>query len=243
MSRRLAAVAVVLVAALGVVGGPAPLVAADLPPLEHDPDDVRDTADEVMARPEFAEQKGILQRILDWVSDRLDDLFGNRQRDVGTPRLNLGGLGTLLGWILVIAMLVVAVFLVVRFVRFGRLGRRPRTEPEVEVDEETPRSPLDQVTGDADTLEAAGRWREAMVVRYRDLVGGLVDARVLEPIPGRTSGEYRDEVADLVPTVADPFDDATELFERAWYGNLPTGPDESRRFRRAADTILEGARR
>jgi hypothetical protein len=131
----------------------------------------------------------------------------------------------------------------VRFVRFGGLGRRRRTEPEVEVDEETPRSPFDEVTGDADTLEAAGRWREAIVVRYRDLVGGLVDARVLEPIPGRTSGEYRDEVADSVPTVADPFDDATELFERAWYGNLPTGLDESRRFRRAADTVLEAARR
>jgi hypothetical protein len=246
LRRRLAmaAVAVALVAGVGVVGGPAPFVAADLPPLEHDPDDVRDTADEVMSRPEFAEQEGLLQRIVNWIRDRLDDLFGDRQQpDPGAPRLNPGGLGTLLGWILVVALLVVAVFLVVRFVRFGRLGRRRKAEPDIDVEEEAPTNPLDEITGDADTLEAAGRWREAMVVRYRDLVGDLVDARILEPIPGRTSGEYRDELAGSVPAVADPFDDATELFERAWYGNLPTGVEESRRFQDAAGSVLAGTRR
>jgi hypothetical protein len=41
-----------------------------------------------------------------------------------------------------------------------------------------------------------------------------------------------------MPEVAEAFDDAADLFDRAWYGDLPTGPDEAARFRSDAEQVL-----
>ncbi|MGH9244677.1 MAG: DUF4129 domain-containing protein [Acidimicrobiales bacterium] len=215
-------------------------VRGELPPLEHDADEVRDTADDVLARPEFQEQKGLLPRFFEWLADLLDFDPPDRRRTPGSG-FSVGPAGTIIGWVLIVVLLVLAGYLVARFLRLRRFGRPPPDEPDVEIDEEE--KTADQWRGDAETLEAAGRWREAMLARYRGLVRRLVEAGVLEPIPGRTSGEYRDELAARLPAVADPFDNATDLFEDAWYGNLPTGPDESSRFRHAAERVLEGSSR
>ena len=58
----------------------------------------------------------------------------------------------------------------------------------------------------------------------------------------RTAGEYRAEVAETVPGVASEFAGATELFERAWYGNRPTGADEAAHFRDLETRVLTGTR-
>jgi Domain of unknown function (DUF4129) len=50
-------------------------------------------------------------------------------------------------------------------------------------------------------------------------------------------------VAEAAPAVAAPFSGATELFERAWYGDRPTGRDEADRFRGLADEVLTGVGR
>ena len=42
-----------------------------------------------------------------------------------------------------------------------------------------------------------------------------------------------------MPEAGAAFGGASELFERAWYGNRPTGPTESERFRALADQVLE----
>jgi Domain of unknown function (DUF4129) len=208
-----------------------------LPPPEVSSEEARRAADEVLARPEFQEQEGVLQRVVEWLRDLLS--FGRPQEPPEPGTVDLGWLGSLLGWLLVLALIGLAVFLIVRYIRFGRGRRRPEPEDAVDVEEEE-RSAAEW-QGDADELEAAGRWKEAMVARYQGLVLGLVERSVLQPVPGRTSGEYGDDVAEVLPEVTEPFDEATELFERAWYGDLPTGPDESARFRAAAARVLEEA--
>jgi Domain of unknown function (DUF4129) len=210
-----------------------------LPPPEVSAEEAGRTADEVLARPEFQEQEGLLQRFINWLRDLLS--FDRPQEPPEPGSVDLSWLGSLLGWLLVLALLGLAVFLVIRYIRFGGKRRGPEPEDDVEVEEEE-RSAVDW-QGDADALEAAGRWKEAMVARYQSLVRGLVERSVLQPVPGRTAGEYGDDVAGVLPEVTEPFDEATELFERAWYGDLPTGPDESARFRSAAARVLEEAGR
>ena len=204
-----------------------------------DPETARQKADEVLGRPEFEVQKGLIQRFFEWLGDVLDFRPPGTGGGAGGA-LDLGWFGSLIGWVLVFALLGLAVFLALRFVRLRR--RRPPSDaaPDLEVDpDET--SPSER-RGDAEALEAAGRWREAMLARYRGRVRTLVDSGVLAPIPGRTAGEYSDDVAQVLPEVAAPFDDATDLFERAWYGDMPTGPDESARFQEAAGRVLAGSK-
>jgi hypothetical protein len=212
-----------------------------LPPPEHGADEAREAADEVLARPEFAERKGLLQRFFEWLGNLLD--FEPETPETADPgSVDLSWLGSLLGWLVIIALVGLAAFLIIRFVRFRRGRRVPQDAgPDVSVEEEEKSAAAWQ--GDAEALEAQGRWREAMLARYQALVRGLVESQVLEPIPGRTAGEYSDDIALGLPAAAEPFDDATELFERAWYGDLPTGPDESARFRDDARHVLEVAAR
>jgi hypothetical protein len=86
---------------------------------------------------------------------------------------------------------------------------------------------------DAEKAEADGEWKLAMRARYRWLLGELIDRQLLVNVPGRTPGEYRTDLARIRPDQATALATATDLFERAWYGNEPTGPDENRQFDRA----------
>ena len=96
---------------------------------------------------------------------------------------------------------------------------------------------------DAESAERAGQWRLALRCRYRALVAELADKGLVEEVAGRTAGEYRAEMAGAAPGVAAPFAGATELFERAWYGDRPTGREEADRFRGLADEVLAGVGR
>ncbi len=138
-----------------------------------DPETARQKADEVLGRPEFEVQKGLIQRFFEWLGDVLDFRPPGTGGGAGGA-LDLGWFGSLIGWVLVFALLGLAV--------------------------------------------------------------------LLAPSPGRTAGEYSDHVAQVLPEVAAPFDDATDLFERAWYGDMPTGPDESARFQEAAGRVLAGSK-
>jgi hypothetical protein len=56
-------------------------------------------------------------------------------------------------------------------------------------------------------------------------VGDLVDADLLPDIPGRTAGEYRQDVHRDLPQFGEPFDAATDLFEPVWYSGLAATSD------------------
>jgi hypothetical protein len=208
-----------------------------LHPGQTDPETARETADEVMSRPEFDVQQGLFGRVAEWLRELLD--FQPPEPDAGGGTLDLGWLGSLLGWVVILALLGLAAFLLFRYVRLRRRGERVDDAEELQVEDATP---LREKRSDAEALEAAGRWREAMLARYRDLVEALIADGRLAPVPGRTAGEYSDDLAAVLPQLAAPFDDATELFERAWYGNLPTGHQESAEFQEAAGRVLAGSR-
>lgn len=195
------------------------------------PDEARRSAEEILSRPEFQEPpKSIPDRVLEWISARLADLFVN---------LASGGTGSLLTW------LVLAVFAgIVGFIAY-RVVRTLRPDPLVrrhEVDGRPDRTPADW-RAEAARFEAAGSWKAALRARYRALVGDLVARGVVRDVPGRTTGEYRREVSVEAPTVSDDFAAASALFEAAWYGDVATGPEENERFRALSDSVVADLRR
>jgi hypothetical protein len=74
-------------------------------------------------------------------------------------------------------------------------------------------------------------------------VAALADAGIVEEVPGRTAGEYRQEVGSAVPEARADFDGASEVFERVWYGDEPGGRDAVDRVRELSGRVLEAARR
>ncbi len=180
-------------------------------------EEVRQLADEILARPEFAQpEPNLLERVRSW----FEDLIGRILEAAFS-----GGAGSLVGW----AVLLVAVAAIIWFVT--RLGRTVQVDRRVgiRVEEIHRRTPAGW-RAEAEELEASGAWKLALRCRYRALVGDLIAAGLLEDVPGRTTGEYRRDLVVRAPDRSPAFAEATELFELAWYADRVTGPEEARRF-------------
>jgi hypothetical protein len=201
---------------------------AGLPPAEVPVEEADRRADEILSRPEFDEpSKSIFESVSDWVRERIAEFLSN---------LSGGGAGSVFTWVVLGLFVVVIVVVIVRVARTAQ--RDPGIVPVLAKEQ---RRRAADWRAEAERLEQQGDWRGALRARYRYLVTALVEREVLRDIPGRTTGEYRREVADRAPGVSGEFAGASELFERAWYGNAATGPDEARRFDELSEQVTRGA--
>jgi hypothetical protein len=216
-------------AALAVSWGAPSVGAQELPPPQADPAQVREQADDILSQAEYEGAKPtVIDRIRTWIADRVQSVLQRgTEQAAGTP---------LFGYAILAAGLAGIVYLLYRWLR------RVQADPTVEAAEAEPAEhsfhPGDWRAA-AERFEAEGEWKEALRCRYRVLVSELVDREVVGDVPGRTAGEYRREVADGFPAAAPPFDDASDLFELAWYADAPTGPEENRRIRTLTDDVVE----
>jgi Domain of unknown function (DUF4129) len=197
----------------------------------HDPDEVRRTADEILSRPQYQQDSGdsLIEQIDRWLEELLEGFGGGGGTQVPS----------FVSWLVLGVLLALIVALVVWAVRSGGWGRRrvAETEAPVILGAEETRS-ADAWRAEAERHEAAGRWREGLLCRYRALVTELAQAEVVAEAAGRTTGELMREVSVRRPDAAAPFTTATDLFETAWYGGVETGPDERDRFvALAGDTL------
>jgi hypothetical protein len=216
-----------LLAAVVAIAAPA---AAELRVPEREPATARQAARRVLARPEYRRPApSLVQRARAWALRQLERLIG---------ALLGGGRARTVFWV-VVAIAVVAT--VVVLVRFGR-GVTADPSRRVTVDAAARRTAAEW-RAEADAHERAGRWRAGLRCRYRALIAELVERGLVDDVPGRTSGEYRQEVRERAPAVAEPFAGATELFELAWYGRHPSGADQAARFDELAGRVLTGAGR
>lgn len=206
--------------------------AQETQPPAAEAEEVRRAADEILSRPEFQEPaRSLYRQALDWLGRLLDDVLGS---------LLAGGAGSLLAWVFILVVVGLLGYLLVRAVQRGARVRGDAAS-DADVILRDDRRPAEDWAADAERLEEEGRWREALRCRYRALVASLAGARVVEEVPGRTAGEYRVLVGRARPAVADPFAEATDLFEHAWYGNLGTGAAESAEFRTLAARVESGS--
>lgn len=200
----------------------------DLPPSSHDPDAVRGLAGRILSEARYDRPpESLAERIQGWFADRIADLLSTL---VGS------GAGTVVAWIVVLGAIGAVVYLVIRHGRIVDLEQPERAGPSAMV--ELSRSPA-QWLSEADALEAAGRWKEALRCRYRALVADLVRRGAIADQPGRTAREYVGDVTESRPEAATAMADATELFEAAWYGDVPTGPSAAERFQELTAEILD----
>ena len=160
-----------------------------------------------------------------------------------------GGLGTLLVVLLVIALVAVVVWIVVSM-------RRNRASIDDDLDDELD-DDLDDVADErivdaerppdrwrraAAEHREAGRFRDSVRCEYRALVGDLARAGHVDEIPGRTSGEEREQIRELAPEVASPFDEAADIFDSAWFDDEVVTANDDARFVAASTMVLAPSR-
>lgn len=197
----------------------------------------RDDVAEVMSRPEFQYPKSAMERVGEWIAERLNRVFDGGAPEVGGATTFSAGFGTLLGWLvlaLAVAAIVVVVVLVVR-------RWIPAVKPEVDEPTEAEvehRRRASEWSREAVDHEARGEWKLAMRARFRELVRTLVDRGQVADLPGRTTGELLADVAVTTPSAVDDFHTACLLFELPWYADQPTGEEENRRVRRCSEAVL-----
>jgi len=199
--------------------------AAPLPVPQQDPATSQAKAQAILSQRQFQHPVSFMTRVLRWIADHLGG---------GVADLLRGGWGTFVAWLVVAAAIALVVLVVVLVVR--RTPRLAVRDDEAPVRVEVRRDARDWLA-EAERLEADGQWKAALRCRYRALTAGLVSKRLVRDLPGRTSGEYRDDLAVTVPGAREDFGAASDLFERAWYGDRATGAEESERFRAHAREV------
>ncbi len=189
-----------------------------LDPVDQNPDDVRDDACDLVA------SDGVCSPQPNDVDDDIDV-------DVDPP--NVGFLG-FVPWLLLGVLVALLVFLVVRAVMSsqgakGRGRKKRRSGDDDDGDDQELLSPVivdrsKEPTGwrgEAERHRNAGEYRDAIRCRYRALVGDLARRGLIDEIPGRTTGEERVQLRAVLPEANPPFAAAADLFDGAWFGDVP----------------------
>lgn len=203
-----------------------------LPLPEHDADRVRDAADRIVGGSELEDRRNLIQRLADWLVDFLGDLFGG----FGGAGDGLGAVGTLIQ-LLLLALAVTVIGLAVRALLRAQRGRLGVEKSEMTVVLGVPGDP-DELRRLSEGAESAGEWKAALLGRYRLIVATLVSDGVLADVPGRTTGEYRQEFAEVRPGQSSTFGAATRAFEAAYFGDVEVGPGDVEDMRTRASTLL-----
>ncbi len=172
------------------------------------------------------------------------DLDFDTPIDVPGAGAGFGAFGTLLVVLLVLALVAVIAWIVISMLR----NRTPIDEDIDDLDEDLDDiaderivdldRPPDRWRRAAAEHREAGRFRDAVRCEYRALVGDLARAGHVDEIPGRTSGEEREQVRTLAPGVASSFDVAAGIFDAAWFDDAEVTADHDRRFVVAATVVL-----
>lgn len=222
-----------------------------LGPTDIDPDDARDRACDVTSSNRVCEPS-----TPDDDQPPVDNL---------DPPDVSGGAGVF-GWLLVVLLVAVLVVAIVWLISqwldgsSGDDGEGDEESGDVDevvdeavdariVDRETPPDRWRRLATEA---REANDFREAIRCEYRALVGDLARAGYVDEIPGRTSGEEREQVAEVAPRlgetgrdVAHQFASAADTFDAAWFDDRPVSPEQDRIFlaaeRSVLDVVLSGA--
>jgi hypothetical protein len=182
--------------------------------LEHDPEELRSTARDLLSRPPYRDGADgpvtdVLRRVREAVARFLQTALDAVVADAW------------MAWVIVAVGSALLLLVVWRATRGWNADRSVAVVPEAEPG----RSSADWLA-DADAHAAATRWREAVRCRYAALVATLVEGGALADRPGRTVGELDREVAMVAPTIAAVVQQAGSTFEEVWYGHADAGPAE-----------------
>lgn len=205
--------------------------------------DAQQQAEQILSSPlyvDYGEKEGrnwldrLGRRISEIIAALLEKLF-NRSPQIGSlPGALPLGFVTTIAWVLLAIALLVALVFVLMHIKIR--ARRKRVGGILEEDE--PERTASEWLDRANSLEAEGRYREAVRCLYIASLVRFDESNVARFIRHETNWEhlYRIEASPKMPEEAD-FRDLTQSFDQIWYGNLKATGDDVRYFKEKYITL------
>lgn len=197
------------------------MAASDVP-VDLDRDEAREAAVRELSDPAYvSDDPNPLERALEWVLDRLGELFAGA-----------GGVSGITAITIIVAVVVLAV--IVFRLRTGRTGRALRSGAKVFGDSIMT---ANEHRAAAERAAAAGDLAEAVRERFRAVVRELEQRGVLDARAGRTVDEVAFEAGKALPVLADDLRGAAVQFDDVWYGGRPATPQGYQRLVSVDDRV------
>ncbi|HUQ58186.1 DUF4129 domain-containing protein [Lentzea sp.] len=191
-------------------------------PVDLGRDEAREAAARELSDPAYvSDDPNPLERAIDWVLDRLGELFA--------------GAGGVSGITAVTVLVVVAMVIVIVIrLRTGRTARSVRSGAKVFG---TAVMTAAEHRAAAERAAEAGDLAEAVRERFRAVVRELEHRGVLDARAGRTVDEVAAEAGQALPALAGDLRGAAVQFDDVWYGGLPATDEGYRRLVSVDDRV------
>jgi hypothetical protein len=185
------------------------------PPLDPTSPQARQWLEDELRKGIYHEQKGLLERIWDWLMDLLSGA-GTEAGGAGLP-----------GWTVWIAVLVIAAVVALVLVRSVHAERRMKGPRGAGVLEGPTRTAAEHRAAAAEALDA-GDADTAVLEAYRALTRSAIERTLLDDLPGRTAHEVAVALGPVFPASASSLALAADTFDAVRYGRRAAGLQSAR---------------
>lgn len=206
---------------------------------DDDLERIRGQFDEVLSRREFDYGPSLLDRFIGWLGRVIERIL----ELLHVPGTGAGGEGGRVGSYVVAAVLIIAVSVVVvllirRIRRTARRGER-REDPSSVTLRVRDGGPGGGWMDDYLRGSSVGDRRRRILDAYRRLIGSLEGQGLLDPVAGDSPRELSDGLrSSSSPMSTEMMAEATDIFERPWYGGDDGAEDDAERLDVIASSIL-----
>lgn len=162
--------------------------------------------------------------------DKLFDAFVHWLDSLSNQRFD--GITDVVGWVLILGLLVVVVYLI-RSSQRSRLVESEGRGLVYKVEEQLPEAQdLDREIGEA---VSAGEYRQAVRLLYRRTLAEFRDAGLLEYRPEKTDSDYVRDLSKYDSGLT--FRNAVNHFQKVWYGMEPVTAEQYREVQQSFDAL------
>lgn len=209
-----------------MIAGVARILAAT--PVTPDGDEAREWAERELSDPAYAEaQPTAFDRIARAILEFLGSLFST---DVS------GGWGSTFA---LIAAITVAALIIVALLVWGLpRARRRAAAPVATLFGESDERGADDLRRAAASAADAGRWDEALILRFRALARGLAERGAVSTPPGATVHAFARSAGRVFPAAADELESAASAFDDVRYLRRPGSRDDYEQLRRLDEQLM-----
>lgn len=175
-------------------------------PLTPDPDTAREWLEDELAKPRYQSGASLFDRIAQWLSDLLENLFTTE------------GVGAIpnVGYIIGAVILAILIILGIRF--WAPALRQGRKRKDAALFDDDFRSAND-IAAAAAAAAKAGDFSLALVERYRAIVRRCEERVIIDDRAGRTALEAARDIGRPLPALAVELVEAAQTFGAVLYGH------------------------